>query len=114
MKRLLLAISLLLISTTTFANELAEVEGKIRQLNDDSLSSLGITVNALSLLLVTHPQSYLPAKHIVSRTRISIHELEDKGYITVLEVMGLPDGYQPQEKFLRLIPTDKGKVIQQF
>lgn len=109
--RTLLVIVFLAISNpiTVIAIDSAEINRKVEDLNVQSLKSFGVSLNALLYLVESSPNSYLLLWHLEETGSINyIRELENKGYIKVEIVTGLPDGNEKNEKFLRIKAIDKG------
>jgi hypothetical protein len=103
---------LIIISSFSYAGDPA-VEAKIEALNQASIESLGISLNALSYLVDASPYNYMPLSYLEKSGKISfIKELEDSGYIEISERIGLPDGQEISETFINVSPLKTGKEIQ--
>jgi len=89
-----------------------EILASITTLNEASIEWLGISLDALSYLLQSGDGSYVPKDYVESANRIPlIRELEGAGFVTVEERVGLPDGQEPNETFIRLRPTKQGLAV---
>jgi hypothetical protein len=109
----LLALLITGVSTVAAAADPKEIEGKVAQLNGESLKLLGVSLNALRYLVDADGHSYLLLSHLERSGDIMfIRELEAKSYVTVQTVQGLPDGGEKHERFLRVIPIGDGAELQ--
>ena len=90
-----------------------EIEKKVAALNEQSIKSLGVSLNALRYLVEANPNNYLLLSHLEQSGEIAfIRELEMKGYVKTQTVISLPDGTQMNETFLRIIPLGSGAELQ--
>ena len=89
-----------------------EVEAKINTLNEASIKSLGVSLNALTYLVQASGNSYIPLWHLEKSGDIAfINELENAKYIKVNKRQGLPDGHEPEETFINIVPLYKGNEV---
>lgn len=89
------------------------LEEKIRSLNEASIESVGISLNALSYLVSASADSYMPLWHLEQSGDIDyIKELERAGYVKVNIVEGLPDGQVRGEKQVNIVPLNSGREVQ--
>lgn len=90
-----------------------DLEQKINTLNNASIQSLGISLNALAYLVDASPYSYMPLWHLEKSGEIQyIRELETAGYVKVTIVQGLPDGTSQSEKQVNIRPLHLGVEAQ--
>ena len=102
----------LLLSATVMASD-GSLEEKIQSLNEASIKSVGISLNALSYLVSASADSYMPLWHLEQSGDINyIKELEQAGYVKVNIVEGLPDGQMPGEKQINIVPLHTGREVQ--
>lgn len=95
------------------AAETQDIEGKVSELNAQSIRLLGVSLNAVRYLVGASSNSYLLYSHLESSGELAyVRELEAKGYVKVQVVQSLPDGTQRNEKFLRVIPVGEGAELQ--
>lgn len=88
-------------------------EGKVAELNTQSIRLLGVSLNAVRYLVGASSSSYLLLSHLERSGDIGyVRELEGKGYVKVQVVQALPDGTQKEETFLRVIPVGEGAELQ--
>ncbi|MFZ3320754.1 MAG: hypothetical protein WA190_00170 [Usitatibacter sp.] len=104
----LLAVSPIVVS----AADRAEIEQKVAHLDEESMKLLGVSLNALQYLVNASPNHYLSVWDLENSGAIRyVRELEAKGYVSI--EIGLPDGIEPNNKFLRIVPVGAGIDVQQ-
>ena len=104
----IIAIVLIMSFSPLSANDLS-LEEKIQQLNQQTIKSLGISLNALTYLVEADSTSYMPLWHVKELGKFQfIKELENAGYVKIIIQRGLPDGSQPIEEFLNIVPLKTG------
>ncbi|MCW9058474.1 MAG: hypothetical protein OQL11_06360 [Gammaproteobacteria bacterium] len=102
----------LLFSASVVASD-SSLEEKIQSLNDASIKSVGISLNALAYLVSASPNSYMPLWHLEQSGEIAyIKELEKAGYVKVNITEGLPDGQMRGEKQVNIVPLHSGLEVQ--
>lgn len=90
-----------------------EVERKVAELDAHSKKLFGVSLNSLRYLIDANPNHFFPMWHLEKTGDIvHIRELESKGYISTQVRTGLPDGGEPNVKFLRIIPMGAGLEVQ--
>lgn len=90
------------------------IEEKIEALNNSSISSLGISLKALTYLVSASGYSYIPLWHLEETGDINfVRELESAGYVQIIERQGLPDGTSSDEIFVNINPLKTGNEIKQ-
>jgi len=95
------------------AADTQDIEGKVAELNAQSIRLLGVSLNAVRYLVGASSDSYLLLSYLERSGEIGyVRELEAKGYVKVQIVQALPDGTQKNEKFLRVIPVGEGAELQ--
>ena len=100
------------INQYVIASEKEDTIDSVTVLNEASLEFLGISLDALTYLSQTNYKAFVPKSHLESSKKILlIQELKKAGYINIEETLGLPDGNEPKEKFIRVIPTEKGATV---
>ena len=110
-KKYVYVILITLLSVNIYASE-ASIEQKINKLNQESIESLGISLNALTYLASASPYSYFPLEVLKLKGDIGfIKELEEAGYVKVTEQKGLPDGSSKNEIFLNITPLSSGNDL---
>jgi len=113
MRRISCCFFTILVLSSAYAGD-SDIEAKIDKLNSASIESLGISINALSYLVRTSPDSYMPLSYLEESGKIHyINELEKAGYVEVSKRVGLPDGQEQSETFLNVRPLKTGEEIQQ-
>lgn len=111
-KRMVAAIFAILISSALMASD-ADLENKINALNEASMNSIGISLNALAYLVKASPNNYMPLWHLEESGDIKhIKELEKAGYVDVKIINGLPNGQILDEKHVNVIPLHIGREVQ--
>ena len=111
MKRIAVILSVLVFAIPAFAENNGILEQKINHLNEASIESLGISLNALMFLVDASPNSFLTYDMLDKSERKSIRELENQGYVRTEIITGLPDGQEKNVKFLRILPLKKGDSL---
>lgn len=111
MKQILIALILIISTVPSFADDGSNLKQKIKELNKASISSLGISLNALAYLVEASPSSYLTYEYLSKNEKNTISELEKAGYVRTEIIKGLPDGQEKSSKFLRIIPLDIGEKL---
>jgi len=114
MYRLLIVVFLSIssISLCVSASEKEDTIDAVTVLNEASIEFLGVSLDALTFLSQSNYKAYIPKSHLESSKKISlVNQLEKAGYIKIEEIIGLPDGQEPNEKFIRIIPTEKGATV---
>lgn len=102
----------LLLYTPVMASDTV-LEEKINALNDASLYSVGISLNALAYLVNASPNAYMALWHLEQSGNMNyIRELEQAGYVKVNILDGLPDGQMPGEKQVNVVPLRLGREVQ--
>ena len=114
MKRILVA--LFFISSISFTSNASEKQEAILDsvtvLNEASLEWLGVSLDALTFLSQSSEGSYIPKSYLESSKKIYlVQQLEKAGYIQAEQRTGLPDGQEPKENFIRVLPTEKGLTV---
>jgi len=100
------------LSWSSFATEDEDVLAAVIVLNNASLDFLGVSLSALSFLSETSPHSYRPLSYLKKSGKIElINELEKAGYLEVSSRTGLPDGQEPNEKFIITSPSEAGILL---
>jgi hypothetical protein len=112
-KTLLLLLFLAMTSPSiSFSDDGFDIQKKVDEINQKSLTSLGISLNALLYLLDSSPTSYYLLSELKRTGKLEyIKELEAKGYVKTETVSELPDGRKLGEH-LRIIPTGLGIDVQ--
>ena len=112
-KSLLLTLFLTMLSPSiSFSDDGIDIEKKVNEINQKSLGSLGISLNALLYLLDSSLSSYYLLSELKRTGKLEyIKELEAKGYVKTEIVSELPDGRKLGEH-LRIIPTELGIDVQ--
>lgn len=101
-----------LLAVSALADEVS-IESKIRDLNQASIKSLGVSLNALTYLVNASPNSYMPLWHLEKSGDMQfIRELEKSGYVSVTITKGLPDGQIPNEEQVNITPLNSGREVQ--
>lgn len=101
-----------LLAVSALADEVS-IESKIRDLNQASIKSLGVSLNALTYLVNASPNSYMPLWHLEKSGDMQfIRELEKSGYVSVTITKGLPDGQMPNEEQVNITPLNSGREVQ--
>lgn len=109
---LLLAILMIAPVSLSAANDEMDIEKKVEEINQKSIKSLGISLNALLYLLDSSSSSYYLLSNLKRTGKYEyIKELENKGFVKIEIVDELPDG-QSLGKHLRIIPTGLGIDVQ--
>ncbi len=112
--RIVVFLASTIFTSFSFASELP-VQEKINQLNQTTIESIGISLNALSYLVGATPNSYIPLWHLKESGDIDyVQELEKAGYVRVEIIDELP-GAETQEqmkKQVKIIPLQSGVEIQ--
>ena len=87
-----------------------EAINNVSELNKTSVETLGVSLIALSYLINSDYQSYMPVKYYKDKMKY-YEELEKAGYISIEYVERVfPDSPDPQKMF-QAIPTIKGGSI---
>jgi hypothetical protein len=111
-KILLMLVLSITFPLSSYAESENDVISKVMLLNETSLKLVGVSLAALSYLAETGPYSFRPTSYLEETGKIAlIKELEEAGYISTSERTGLPDGQEPNEKFLVVVPTESGLLI---
>jgi len=112
--RIVVFLASTIFSSFSFASELP-VQEKINQLNQTTIESIGISLNALSYLAGATLNSYIPLWHLTESGDMDyVQELEKAGYVRVEIIDKLP-GAETQEqmkKQVKIIPLQSGVEIQ--
>ena len=96
----------------SLSNEGVDIQKKVDEINQRSVDSLGISLNALLYLLDSSVSSYYLYSELKRTGKLGyIKELESKGYVKIEIVNELPDG-RKLGKHLRVIPTGLGINVQ--
>lgn len=91
----------------------SDLEEKINSLNEASIKSVGVSLNALAFLVNASPNSYMPLWYLEKSGDMNyIRELEKAGYVKVNILNGLPDGQMPGEKQVNIVPLQLGREVQ--
>lgn len=111
-KRIASSLLALLLTAPVMAADRA-LEDKINALNEASLESVGISLNALAYLVNASPDTYMPLWHLEQTGDIEyLKELERAGYVEVNIMGGLPDGQMRGERQVNVVPLHWGREIQ--
>lgn len=109
---ILITLASISFSGLLYAQEPA-LKDKIQKLNEATIKSIGVSLNALAYLIDASPYSYIPLWHLEESGDIEhIHELEKAGYVKVTIRKGLPDGQMPNEEQVNITPLVLGKKLQ--
>ena len=111
-KSLPILIMAFIFSNACIASDLNE---KLTQLDKYSLEILGISIRAVSELiqLETHPM-FTSLDYIQENgTYQYLQELQEKGYIKMEHVKGMPNGERMDEDFVWLVQTELGQYFEQ-
>ena len=99
----------LIIGISSHSVQAKNIDDKAKKMNELSMKSYGISINALSYLRNTSINSYIPILAINYNNNISIiYELEDAGFIKIESDYGLPDSTEDRNIFVNIIPTKSG------
>lgn len=91
------------------------LEEKINSLNEASMESIGISLNALAYLANASSDSYMPLWYLEKNGDMAyIQELEEAGYIKVNILGGLPDGKMSGEKQVNIVPLQLGREVKRY
>jgi hypothetical protein len=108
---LFLSIALLVASTSLQAAE-SEFALQAKAVNRAAIENLGVSVNALALLLQTTDGSFMPKWSMESDGSWKLtQELKTAGLVDVRLVQGLPNGTLADQEFVNLSRTAKGSAI---
>ena len=112
--RLVLGAVLIAGVVPAYAADRAEIDRKVEALDAQSQKLLGVSLNALRYLVGASGNSYFPLWHLEKTGDIKfIRELEAKKYVSVEVRVGLPDGHEQNQQFVRVIPSGDGLQLQQ-
>ena len=100
---------------SSLADELS-IQEKINQLNQATIASIGVSLNALSYLIDASEYSYMPLRYLQKSGDIEyVKELEKAGYVRMVIHDELPyaDTEEKRQKQVQIIPLYTGVEIQQ-
>jgi uncharacterized protein with GYD domain len=110
---LLLAAFFSALTAGAVAADVAQIRQRVAELNKQSITFFGVSLNALRYLVDADAGNYLHLGHLEQSGNIKfIRELESKGYVRTQVVKALPDGTQRSETFLQVVPVGEGAEIQ--
>ena len=94
------------------AEDYSNLTASTRSVDATSRESLGINIRAISLLLQASPRAFVPIWALEKKGDLDVlKDLAAKGFVTLTQRRGLPDGSDSDTVYMNYIATEKGNAI---